>query len=426
MKRRPWCWLVMLPLLVGCGAPAGLYAASQTQSIKAFGKGRDAVAAVKGYYAPLARRNADLIAYKYQLMAESPFAFFRGSAALFYSDVAQVASLQSRARLPLQGDLHLENLGTYQTENGAIAYDLNDFDEAFTGPVTWELARCAVSIRLAADEAGIGDHDAGDLVADFLQEYRQQVKRLAGHPAALSEPLTTADGPVGDVLKDAARQSRADFIDKLTSHGAFKLGKKLSACSPSVRQDVIQAIASYASHRPEGGAYFQVKDVAQRLAGVASIGRYRYAALIEGRSRSADDDVVLELKEEGPSAASAVAGTRAANEASRVLEAYSYFLPRPDALLGTARIQGLDFLVRELQPAKAGVELAELKGKKDFGRFLETVALVTARAHARASQSAALLAEVEDEPAFVSKIGAFAKAYQAQVQTDHHAFKTAL
>lgn len=422
MAKSRWCVFLLLPLLAGCGAPATLATGTQAQAFQALGKGRDAAAFVKAYNAPLARRNAELIAQKYQLMAASPFAFFRGSAALYYGDVAKEASLDSRARLPLQGDMHLENLGTYQTSKGTIAYDLNDFDEAFTGPVTWELARCAVSILLAADEAGLGAHDARELVEGFLREYRAQVKALVSHPAHLTEPLTSASGPVQDVLEDAARQSRDAFINKLTSHGAFKLGKKLSACSPALRSEVTRAIATYAAGRAEGTDFFTVKDVAQRLAGVASIGRYRYVALLEGRTRSADDDVVLELKEEGGSAA----GTRASNEAARVLKAYAHFLPHPDALLGTARIQDLDFLVRELQPAKASVELAELKGSKDFGQFLDTVALVAARAHARGGQSNALLAEVEDEKAFVQRLTGFAVAYAEVVRADHHAFKQSL
>lgn len=421
MQKRLWSWILIVPMLAGCGAPAGIYPASEAASFQTLGKGRDAVAVVRSYNAPLARRDADLIAHKYQLMAESPFAFFRGSASLFYADVAKEKSLQSRARLPLQGDFHLENLGTYQTADGAIAYDLNDFDEAFTGPATWELARGAVSILLAADEAGIGEQDAQELVETFLQDYRQEVKNLAARPSALSRPLTDADGPVGDVLKAAARQDRAEFIDKLTSHGTFKLGKKLSECSLAVRQEVTKAVATHAARRPEGAGFFQVKDVAQRLAGVASIGRYRYVALLEGRSKSPDDDVVLEFKEEGPSAA----GTHSANEALRVQKAYAYFLPQPDAQLDTARIQGIDFLVRELQPAKASVDLADLKGKKDFGRFLETVALVAARAHARAGQSATLLAEIE-RAGFIEKLTSFAVAYQAQVQEDHRAFKRSL
>lgn len=425
--KRHWSWLLFLPLLTGCGVPTGLFgAADPGGSVQAAGKDRDAAAVVKGYYAPLARRNPELIDYKYQLMAESPFAFFRGSAALFYADVAKDTHLASKARLPLQGDLHLENLGTYQTSNGQIAYDLNDFDEAFTGPVTWELARCAVSILLAADEAGVGDRDRTELVQDFLKNYRQQVRSLAGHSSKLSQPVTDAPGAVGDVLQDAARQSRADFIDKLTSHGTFKLGKKLSECTSAQRQEVVKAIATYSAKRSEGADFFKVKDAAQRLAGVASIGRYRFVALLEGPSKSAEDDVVLELKEEGPSAASAVASARASNEATRVQQAYAYFLAKPDAFLGTARIQGIDFLVRELQPAKASVELAELKGKKDFGRFLETVALVAARAHARANGTSTLLAEIEDEKAFVERIAGFAIAYQARVQEDHHAFKKSL
>ncbi|MNL58869.1 hypothetical protein D3C87_1825460 [compost metagenome] len=102
--------------------------------------------------------------------------------------------------------------------------------------------------------------------------------------------------------------------------------------------------------------------------------------------------------------------------------AYRYFLPSPDRFLGTARMQGLDYLVRELQPAKGGVELAELKGAKAFAKHMPAVALAAARAHARSGRGADLLADMGDEQAFVARILDFALAYQAQVRQDHLAF----
>lgn len=423
--KRALSLLLILPMLSAC-ALASPFAldADRSPNARAFGKGRDGVTLVKDYYAPLAKRNPDLIAKKYELMSESAFAFFRGSAHLFYADVAQDKSLASNFQLPLQGDLHLENLGTYQGADGAIAYDLNDFDEAFVGPYTWEVARCAVSILLAADEAGLKPHEGRELAEAFLQAYRSDFTSLTKSPHLLSRPLSAEalHGPAADAIGAAAKASRAAFIDKLTSHGAFKLGKKLSACDDASRNQIRAAVARYAAGRGEGAPFYRVKDVAARLAGVASIGRYRYVALLEGASDAPEDDVILEFKEEAPSTAVPYASSPVSDEAARVAQAYRYFLPSPDRFLGMARMLGLDYLVRELQPAKGGVELADLKGVKDFAKHMPAVALVAARAHARSPRAAALLADMSDEKAFVSRILDFSIAYHAQVQQDHLAF----
>ena len=54
-------------------------------------------------------------------MAASPFAFYRGSAPLFYADVARLDDpwLDERTgRVWIHGDLHAENFGTYMDSAG--------------------------------------------------------------------------------------------------------------------------------------------------------------------------------------------------------------------------------------------------------------------------------------------------------------------
>ena len=81
---------------------------------------RDAIAEFIAYNRPFARRNQELLRFKIASMAESPFAFFRGSFHLFARDVLggvggplplfQAAS----AELDLVGDIHSENYGTFK------------------------------------------------------------------------------------------------------------------------------------------------------------------------------------------------------------------------------------------------------------------------------------------------------------------------
>jgi hypothetical protein len=57
---------------------------------------------------------------KFRKMAASPFAFYRGSACLFYKDLEQESEAgkgpyldEKTARIWMHGDLHAENFGTY-------------------------------------------------------------------------------------------------------------------------------------------------------------------------------------------------------------------------------------------------------------------------------------------------------------------------
>src|SRR3954466_3553021 len=70
---------------------------------------------------------------RFRTMAADPFAFYRGSAPLFYADVATLEDPwvdEHTSRVWIQGDLHAANYGTYMDAAGILVFDVNDFDEA--------------------------------------------------------------------------------------------------------------------------------------------------------------------------------------------------------------------------------------------------------------------------------------------------------
>lgn len=102
---------------------------------------------------------------KHKDMAESPFAFFRGTVSLFYRDLKDgtlPVEVRKKSLTRIQGDCHLENLG-FLTEGGAWAgpdwvhFCPNDYDDAGVGHAEWDLIRYATSLFLAADRARCDD-----------------------------------------------------------------------------------------------------------------------------------------------------------------------------------------------------------------------------------------------------------------------------
>lgn len=90
---------------------------------------------------------------KFRKMASSAFAFYRGTACLFYADLERERHggpyLDDRTgRVWIHGDLHAENFGTYMDSTGRLIFNVNDFDEAYVGPFTWDLKRFAASVAL--------------------------------------------------------------------------------------------------------------------------------------------------------------------------------------------------------------------------------------------------------------------------------------
>jgi hypothetical protein len=72
-------------------------------------------------------RVEQLLPIRFTRMAESPFAFFRGTANLQAHDLKGTPS----AGITVQccGDCHLMNFGGFATPERALVFDINDFDE---------------------------------------------------------------------------------------------------------------------------------------------------------------------------------------------------------------------------------------------------------------------------------------------------------
>jgi uncharacterized protein (DUF2252 family) len=82
-------------------------------------------------FGDLMKADPDAFRGKFRKMAATPFAFYRGSAGLFYADMAHEDdpfSNEKTSRVWIQGDLHAENFGTYMNNQGVIVFDVNDFD----------------------------------------------------------------------------------------------------------------------------------------------------------------------------------------------------------------------------------------------------------------------------------------------------------
>ena len=77
-------------------------------------------------------RLPNLIPIRFGRMMQSPFAFYRGSAALMASDLA--ATPRSGLTVQACGDAHLMNFGGFATPERNLVFDINDLDETLPAP----------------------------------------------------------------------------------------------------------------------------------------------------------------------------------------------------------------------------------------------------------------------------------------------------
>lgn len=118
-----------------------------------------------------------LLPFKYCRMLKSRFSFMRGMAAMMTADLATtpVTGLQ----VQLCGDAHLFNFGVYATPERKLVFDINDFDETYSGPWEWDLKRLAASTVLAGRAKKFDDEVNRELAMVVSRSYRRAMASLA-------------------------------------------------------------------------------------------------------------------------------------------------------------------------------------------------------------------------------------------------------
>ena len=378
-----------------------------------------------------AGRRPELLPLRYHRMQANAFAFFRGSAPLFYEEYGRDSLLRDSPVAWLCGDAHVENFGSYRGGNGLVYFDANDFDEAVRGPLLWDVARLTVSVLLAGSYLGLSSAQRQAAARTALTAY---VTTLAtGKPLLLERE--TAKGVVRQFIKTVARRRRRDLLRVRASrcHGwHLRPQSTLYVLPEAERKRVIQAFEAWrrAQADPPCGPAL---DVAHRVAGVGSLGVPRYIVLAK-HHHPRRLPLLLDLKLALPAAGQ---GARAAqprwpSEAHRVVQAQTWLQAVPPALLQAVSLGGQPFVLRALQPVADKLDFAHFgHTKATFRAALPDFAQLLAWAHLRAAgrHGAATPDVLQTYGAAAAQWQAgvlhFADAAVNEVKKDFRAFKAA-
>jgi uncharacterized protein (DUF2252 family) len=393
-----------------------------------------------------ASRVQRLLPIKYGRMKASPFAFFRGSVSIMAADLGRLPNSGLLAQLC--GDAHLQNLGSFAAPDGRIIFDLNDFDETARGPWEWDIKRMATSLVLAGRECGhdgVACQSAAEVCAASYCQYIREfsvlpVLQVARHQVHREERIA----PIHAALLQSERARPDDLLKKLTAPDGngiprFRDERPLFwRVTGQARKEVLDSLVSYRETlAPERRHLFnmlRVIDVGFKVVGTGSVGLRDYVVLFEGNGPG--DPLFLQIKEEvasayarylpGPSAKPAD-GKRPANqhEGRRAAEGQRALQPMSDLLLGWTRIGSGDYLVRQLNDHKGGIDLKTLRGGG-----LRSLALVAgellARGHARSGDACQIRGYCGSGEKMAKALGSFATAYADQTEADYQAFVAAI
>jgi uncharacterized protein (DUF2252 family) len=389
---------------------------------------------------------------KFRKMAASPFAFYRGSAALFYADLAggyaDDSFLDERtSRVWIHGDLHAENFGTYMNSSGHLVFNVNDFDEAYVGPFSWDLKRFSASVALIGYSKALSDDVITALVTTFAGAYLTELRAIAagGDDAIGSITLGNATGVLRRVLQQARLKTRVDLLAGQTTiddyERRFSLGDGVFPIDDAVRAAVCEAFEQYLTTLPaHRSVATNIKDVVLRKGvGIGSAGLPSYNLLLEGHTEALENDVVIYMKQaQVPAVARWIDDERVRSyflhQGHRTAESQRALQAHADPWLGYTSLNGVGQLVAEVSPYAADLDWADVNEPDELTGVVADLGRAVARMHSVAddesshdlvdfSTEEAITAAVDkDEPGFVRHLVDFAHRYGAQAREDHQDF----
>ena len=399
-------------------------------------------------------RLPDLVPLRHARMAESPFAYYRGTPAVQAFDLASTP--RTDIIVQASGDAHLSNFGIFASPERRLVFDANDFDETLPGPWEWDVKRLAASIVIAGRANGFTPAQNRAATMATVRSYRE---RMAGF-AAMRLIDVWYSYITDDAIRDAAKPFFAGFKDgaaraakleglfaKARGKDAIRAssqlttiveGRRVIVDDPPVIQHVempggpegMRAVfeayrATLAESRREFLERFRFSDFALKVVGVGSVGTRCLIMVLEGRDE--DDPLILQAKEATASVLEEhLGGSGYANHGERVVVGQRLMQATPDIFLGWTRGPGgRDFYLRQLWDMKGSVDTATLR-PEGLGFYGGICAWALARAHARSGDSVAISAYLGTGDAFDGAIADFSETYADQNAKDHQAYLAAI
>lgn len=397
------------------------------------------------------QRIESLIPIRYERMLQSPFAFFRGGAAIMAQDLANQPT--TNITVQLCGDMHVSNFGLFGSAEHRLVFGINDFDETLPGSWEWDIKRLVASALIAADSLG-GDRRLGKkLVYRITSEYQKRMEQYAKMPY-----LDLAQEFIGEkdirkhfskehqkkldtYLKETKGQGNIQVLQSLTT--LVGKNRKIINKPPLIehfKKDAFgvplvtlidKALLNYSStllaDRKILFQRYALKDFARKVVGVGSVGTNCMVLYLEGDSQA--DPLFLQYKEAQSSVLSPYLGESIYRDmGKRVVAGQRLLQGAPDIFLNFGSVQydinkSQGFYLRQLRDMKGGIGVGSggvtLETFPDYAKLF---GWALALGHARSGDAAMIAGYCGQSKALNDSLYAFAKSYAKQNMKDYEQF----
>lgn len=397
-----------------------------------------------------AARVQELLPLRSERMAQSPFAFFRGTAAIMAADLAE--DEHTGVFVGACGDAHVANFGFYASPQRTLVFDLNDFDEAAYAPWEWDLKRLMASIVVSGQASSRTQRAIESAVLASVKAYADALKTAVERdPVQRFYTYFEADKRRAGFSKRGAKVLKA-AIEDARQHTSRRATRKLTVRSddgsltfaespPAMvhierdeKWDPLRHAEMYLrSAGPDISQLllqYRVTDIVRRAVGVGSVGTRCSLILLQDGD---ENTLILQSKEAKKSVLEQFGGIEqpevvrnvidSFGEGARVVGMQKILQGVSDPFLGHLQIGGTDLYIRQFHDMKGGIDTEVLEDQV-FRNYAKTCAIVLARAHAQSPQAAVIAGYVGGGKALGSSMLEWGYAYAARSLEDYNAFLT--
>ena len=400
-----------------------------------------------------ATRLQELVPLRTERMSQSPFAFYRGTAAIMAADLA--GEPHTGILVPSCGDAHVANFGFYATAQRTLVFDLNDFDEAAWAPWEWDLKRLVASVVIAGQATGRADAVISDAARTAVGSYALAMRAAAGAAplqryyahfeagGAKSQMRSGSRKAVDRAIKDARKHTGEHASRKLTE--ADESGRlrfvlqppTMTPLAPELHARLLEMTQQYLRTAGPDIAlqlrHYAVVDSVQRVVGVGSVGTGCTLTLFQ------DGDghtLILQSKQAGRSVLEQYGGIaqplelteliRERGQGGRVVAMQRILQALSDPFLGSLRVtdaRGIEFelYVRQFHDMKGGIEVEQLDDEP-FVTYARACAVTLARAHAQSPLTAQVSGYLGDGARAGEALLEWGHAYARRSRDDYELF----
>ena len=393
-------------------------------------------------------RVPELLPIRYGRMMQSPFAFYRGAAAIMAADLAGLPS--TGIRVQACGDCHLVNFGSFATPERRQVVGINDFDETLPAPWEWDVKRLAASFVVAGRNNGFTAEEARASAQACARSYREHMREFAKMGVldvwyysidmeAWLEQIEDETAKARSKKRFAKARDRnvldEDFPELVTfEDGVHRIrdnpplifhlqGEDEAMLEARVREAFERYRATLAEDKRLLLDRYEFKDIAMKVVGVGSVGTRCSIILMMG---GADDPLFLQVKEARASVLEPYAGQSIyPNHGQRVAMGQRLMQSSSDIFLGwTETVKG-HFYIRQMRDMKVK-PLVELFGPAVMNQYAEMAAWALASAHARSGDAAKIAGYLGKKEDFDEALADFSESYADQNELDYKALVQAV